>query len=95
MDLPLRDRKAIDGRVPVTRDEWRKKHRDFKSTDGVMGRSMMGMERNGGSALYPVVIVDESLVEQECEHDWQGDMEPDSDSCLYVDRCSKCESVQS
>ena len=57
MNPELRYRKAIDGRIPVTRDEWRKKHRDFKGNSPELGRTMMGMGDHGGSVLYPVVIV--------------------------------------
>ena len=57
--LPLRHRVPIDGLVPVTREEWRKKHRDSKGihADGV--RHMMGPAERGGVAPYPVVIVTE------------------------------------
>lgn len=73
-EIPLRDRKAIGGRVPVTRAEWSGKHRDFKGISETCGRSMLGMDENGGAALWPVVIVDGSRIESEtntclqCDH---------------------------
>ncbi len=53
----LRDRRMIDGRVPVDRSEWKEERGDFKGTNIEDDPRMIDLDANDEARSYPVVLV--------------------------------------
>jgi len=64
-DIAIRNRESVSGRWPITKAEWRDCHPDYRSErSSPTHPSILAMDENGATCLYPVVIVPARLIRE-------------------------------
>lgn len=66
-ELPREDERIwVDGKLPITQDEWDKKPTDYKInySEVLKAPALMYWDRKTGTCLAPVVIVERSRIER-------------------------------